>query len=323
MTTQTPHLWTIFSHSSIFVGYLQLMKNNFSLHIVGLIVLLGFLTGCDQFDKPEKLPVYLDLAETKIVVNEAGTFKTELGVKDLWVDYGVDRLGVFRQPAVVPLLMNEDYDSIAVAGGIFQNGLSSSRVAYPFWRPIQIPINAEPLDTVPVRVTFNYYSDTVITFAFDERFEGASLSFEDVSTSSISTSLRASSTDVFMGNASGRVEFSPAQYDLNIISSDFISLPQSGPNDIYLEITYKNDVSFTAGLFYTTGVDLGEIPAGVFFNSNLEWNTVYIHLNDGVRGIPNNALFKPYIRASSLDNSTNTASSGVLYLDNIRIVHFK
>ncbi|MEL6843096.1 MAG: hypothetical protein AAFP02_07755 [Bacteroidota bacterium] len=55
----------------------------------------------------------------------------------------------------------------------------------------------------------------------------------------------------------------------------------------------------------------------LFYNSNLEWNTVYLHVNDAVREAPRNALFQLYIRANS------GSESGVIYLDNIRLVHFR
>ena len=106
---------------------------------------------------------------------------------------------------------------------------------------------------------------------------------------------------------------------LVIFSTEAFFLPQTGPNDIYIEVAYKNDISFTAGLYYITqGLDAGEIPLGVFFNTNMEgWNIAYLHINDQVREAPRNAAFRLYIKANS------GTDSGTLLLDNIRIVHFR
>ncbi|MEZ4850741.1 MAG: hypothetical protein R3B93_19415 [Bacteroidia bacterium] len=324
MITDHNSRWTIFRYSYIFVGYLHLMKNCAAYIWIFLISLVWLAPGCETFDKPEPLPVYLDIDQTKIALNKSGSITTTLGVKDLWIDYGPSTLGVFRQPSVIPVIPGSLTDSLAIAGGIYENGLSSTRSRYPFWRPHIIPLEAAPLDTMPIRLTFEYYPDTVIHFAFNEAFEGASVSFEDLNSSSPnSTTMRISGSDVFMGSGAGRVEFSSAQYDLEMLGTDFIPLPQSGINDIYIEITYKNNIAFTAGLFYSTGADIGEIPAGVFFKSEDEWNTVYIHVNSGVRGILGNAVFKPYISASSFDSSTGTGKDGFLLIDNFRIIHFK
>ncbi|MEM7659272.1 MAG: hypothetical protein AAF399_24335, partial [Bacteroidota bacterium] len=92
-----------------------------------------------------------------------------------------------------------------------------------------------------------------------------------------------------------------------------------------LEITYKNDIPFTAGLLYVTvsGTDIGDLNSNLVFFSPDKWNTVYIHVNDQVRGVPGTAIFKPYLRATSLDNSSAEIQEGTLLVDNIRLIHFK
>lgn len=288
-----------------------------------LLPIFIWASGCDSFDRPETLPVYLNLPRAEIRLNASGSIKSELGVKDLWVDYGPGQLGVYRLPSVVPLLPLEGVDSVVIRGGIFESGLSLVRSPYPFWRPLILPLNNTPADTQTISPVFSYYPDTVIAFPFVEAFENASNAFENVSSTAITTSLTSSTESVFMGTKSGKVSFSPDRYQLDLIAADFIRLPQSGSNDIYMEITYKNDISFTVGLFYSVGVDIGEIPAEVYFNSKGEWNTVFVHLNDGVRSVQDGAFFKPYIRANSMNATTGQAASGVIYLDNIRIVHFR
>jgi hypothetical protein len=317
-------LWTIFRYSYIFVGYLRLMKNCVTHIWIVLLAFAGLVSGCETFDKPEPMPVFLDIDQARVALNKSGSITTTLGVKDLWVDYGVSRLGVFRQPSIVPVIPGESTDSIALAPGVFKSGLSSSRTIYPFLRPLVVPLDAEPLDTLKIRPVFSYYADTVIHFPFDESFEGASMTLEDFNSNLPSTTtLRTTRSDVFMGTGAGRADFNASQYNLEMIGSSFMPLPQSGINDIYMEITYKNTVSFTVGLLYATASDIGEIPAGVFFRSEDEWNTAYVHVNAGVRGILGTALFKPFIRASSFDASTNTAREGFILIDNFRIIHFQ
>lgn len=283
---------------------------------------ISLMVGCDFLDKPEPLPVYLDISNVKVAVNPQNTQFMEIGVKDLWIDHNADRLGVFNIPSVVPMIPQDD-NRLIISAGIFETGLSAFRNPYPFWEAQLVTLNdAEPLDTVPLNLTFNYLPDTIIQFAFVEGFEDASAQLENVRTGDEIVNMRPTRDEKLSGQYSGRAQFSPTQYDFEVVSTNFLTLPQRGANDVYIEITYKNDISFTAGFFYAYPDQIGEIPAGYFFNSNLEWKTVYIHLNDDLRTLPDNGQFKLYIRANSMNPTTGVGQEGVIYLDNIRVVHF-
>ncbi len=283
----------------------------------GSVLIFLSLAGCDR---QEPFPVFLDLKSPKVALGDKPNQLTTEGIKDLWIEHNADNLGVFKIPRVVPLLQDEVRDQLAIFGGVFENGLSAFRVRYPFWQPIIMELpDLTPLDTFPLDLTFRYFPDTVLAYPLNETFEGASFSFDSQSLSSRSTLMLSTISDVFQGSQAGKVVFTPEQNDFEIISTEPIFLPQRGGNDIYVEIAYKNDVSFTAGLYYVTqSLQVGEIPLGVYFNTQMEdWNIVYLHINDQVRETPENAVFRLYLKA----NSGN--QSGTLLLDNIRIVHFR
>ena len=164
--------------------------------------------------------------------------------------------------------------------------------------------------------------DSVLFYPFEEEFEGAATDFTiDLSTPEY-IDLKLTREDAFVGDQSGKVTFSRDRYFFEAISTDFLPLPQSNANDVYVEITYKNDISFTAGLISLSGQFFERLESNVFFNSQGEWSTIYLHVNDLVRSAPSGSLFKLYIRASSLDPDTNEGVSGYLFLDHIRIVQF-
>ncbi|GAB4419537.1 MAG: hypothetical protein OHK0039_32070 [Bacteroidia bacterium] len=286
-----------------------------------MVVLLG---GCALLDRPEPLPVYAQLASVRIAYDSAASRTTRTGVKDLWIDHNGALLGTYRIGATIPVLPTPGNNRLTLAGGIFETGLSSVRARYPFWQPVTIDFDLSALDTLVLNPTFYYYPDTVLAFPFDEDFESASVGLTSLSSGDNRTLLSPSTLDAFHGSRSGRVAFDSRSYLFEAIGTSYFRLPQSGNNDVYLEISYRGDIAFTAGLYYVgiDGFTVGEIPAGLNFKSDT-WNTVYIHVNDQVRGLPAQTLFRPYIRATSLDNSTGVAASGVLYVDNIRIVHFQ
>ena len=93
-------------------------------------------------------------------------------------------------------------------------------------------------------------------------------------------------------------------------------LPQGGNNRIFVEITYKNDIPFTVGMYHNN-INFEEVGGEVYYNPRSEWNTVYIDVNDEVRAIPGNEQFTLFLRANG------GGDIGEIRFDNIRVVHFK
>ncbi|WNJ18069.1 hypothetical protein [Pontibacter sp. G13] len=282
------------------------------------------LTGCKPPETTDGFPIYLDLSNAKIAYDEAGNVIRTQGLKDVWIDHNGEDLGVFNLPNVVPVIPDEN-NRVTISGGIFNNGFSTQRAEYPFWAPITFDIEADPLDTVKVSPTFRYLADTIITFPFSEGFEGAANDFVNVATGDNTTSIFNYSRDQFIGNSCGKVDFNSTSYEFEVFSREFLALPQSGGNNIYLEFSYKNTIPFTCGIVSVspnTG-EINQIPADVYFLSEGTWNTAFIHINDAVRAVTQGSIFKIYFEATGKNSSTGEVSTGNLLLDNVRIVHYQ
>ncbi|MEL6845242.1 MAG: hypothetical protein AAFP02_18710, partial [Bacteroidota bacterium] len=145
--------------------------------------LLALLMTCLACNRAEPLPVYLDLQAPTVQIAPNENARAEVGIKDLWIEHNGSNLGVFRVPRTVPLLPDPTGDQLFVFGGIFENGLSSLRSRYPFWKPqiLELPSTA-PLDSIPLKMDFEYFADTLLVFPVDESFEGGGLSFDAVNT---------------------------------------------------------------------------------------------------------------------------------------------
>jgi hypothetical protein len=280
----------------------------------GLITLL-FLSGCNLINPKEELPVYLKIEQPEVVVDPGGRLLAEAGVKDVWVTRNEDVLGVYAVPSVIPFYPKER-NSFTINGGIFKSGFSSFREPYPFWKAVTLEVDAEPLDTFVLRPRFEYFAlDTFLVFAFEEKFETGSLQ--------LSSGLAGNPLEVtinrtvngFDGNG-GLMEFTADATEMELISTSWFRLPQSGGNRIFLEVTYNNTIPFTAGLIYRNNVDIGTIGGNVFANSQGEWNTLYFDFNDDVRALPTEMEFRLFFQASG------EGDIGNIILDNLRIVHF-
>lgn len=290
-----------------------------------LLVFLSALTACQLINPEEELPVYISIQDSRVLVDETLNTYSPLGIKDAWVFLQGEQIGIFELPTVIPVLPEKVGNSLRIGGGIFDTGLSTFRVEYPFWDDINVSIEGvQPLDTVVITPRFEYFSrDTAIIYAFEAGFEGGSSNLQSISPASTYTNIQISSQDRFVGLQSGKVSFTPNKYQFEA-SSPILSLPQSGNNDIWCEVTYKNDIPFTVlmiGLAPGSPIEV-ELPTNVLFFSPDEWNTAYIHLNDLARSIPDGSIFKLLFRASSQEAGSATGRTGTIFLDQIRLIHF-
>lgn len=282
---------------------------------VFLIVWALAFPACEIFNPEEALPAYLRIENATVLVNPAQPLASDLGIRDLWIYRNQELIGVYQLPSVVPFFPSEDTE-FTITGGVFETGLSASRISYPFWQPLTVQIPVKALDTFTLQPRFQYYPDSILAYPFQENFEGFGINFVELATGANATTLRVTNADAFEGNRSGEVIFSPDFSTYEGASAGFFTLPQSGNNDIWVELTYKNDVPFTVGVYYVTNSDAGDLGDGIFFLSK-EWNTVYVHINDFVRRVREPAVFRLYIRANS------NGASGRLLLDQVRIIHFR
>ncbi|MEO0897763.1 MAG: hypothetical protein AAFY71_15260 [Bacteroidota bacterium] len=292
--------------------------------ILGAIILSLILGGCRQGEEPGA-PIYLKLGQGKVKLSEDG-FTSDIAIKDFWMSHNANNLGVFQVPNVVPLIPEEGENRVFVNAGVWENGFSDFRLPYPFWRGIAVDVsNASPLDTIEINPTFEFLSaDTVINFAFNEEFETGSSNLSDFYDGPNGTLFRKSGEAAFQGRVGLKATFTKTSYNLLAIGTSAIPLPQQGANDVWMEITYKSDVTFSPGLFYTVvgNGETGDIRTN-FFNSNGEWRTAYLHVNQSVRSVIGTALFTPYIRATSQFPNSDSIGTGTIMIDNFRILHFR
>lgn len=299
------------------------MMQKWSLWVLISVTLWG-ITGCDLFNPAEPLPVYLQLNVPTVIDPLTGA-NENLGIRDFWIDHNGVQLGIFRLPTTIPLIPGEDQNQITIRGGIFENGLSTLRSPYIFWQPVTLDLEPVPLDTIPIDVQVDYWPvDSIVDYRFIEDFEGASFGFVESYVGANATSMSIRSSGAYKGNGSGYVPFTESGYRFEASANEAFRLPQSNNNDIYMEMTFRCNVPFTVGLAYA-GVftqTSGLLPVGVTFNSRMEWRTVYLHIGELVRSIPDDAIFTPYLQASTYDQANDIGIPGELWLDNIRIVQF-
>jgi len=274
-----------------------------------------YLSACDVINPTEEIPAYLDIKAPLVKVDPNRELKVSAGIKDIWLSRNDDNLGIYPVPGVIPFIPEAE-NKFTLNGGIFLSGFSAFREPYPFWRAVQFEASPQGKDTITIQPVFEYFSpDTVLRFAYEETFDGASFILQSAINGNTNEVLLERSSNGFIGNG-GILEFDELRTTMVYVSSDWFLLPQEGANRIFIELTYNNTTPFTLGLEYRNFVDFGRIGGDVFVNSEGEWNTIYYDFNSDILSLPSDMEFRLFIRADGEGNVGN------ILLDNLRIVHF-
>ena len=286
-------------------------------YLMSGLLLLFLCSGCDWINPEEELPVYLQLEAPLVRVDPGGSFAATAGLKDIWIERGGELLGIYQVPSIVPIYPSDE-KQITLSAGVFNAGLSGFRQRYPFIKTQTWTLDVVPLDTMMVAPVFEYFAkDTHLIFAFEEKFEGVSLLIQRDQTRGGTVNLSTSS-DAFQGGRAGQGSFFPGDSLMEWVSVSSFRLPQSGENQVFIEISYKNDIAFTAGLHYQYIHDIqqGSLGGRVFFSPSSGWKTVYIDMGTDLRTLVDDARFLLFLRANG------KGQQGRILFDNIRLLHF-
>lgn len=280
-----------------------------------LIILLLATTGCYKFKGDQTIPAYLSV--DSVFVNSyyptQGTNSHK--ITDVWIYVNDNIVGAFELPALIPVL-SQGLNELQIRPGIKLNGISSTRVPYPFYEPIIfddfdfVPDSARELNAVSA----DYYSNLV--FAWMEDFEGAGISIEEnpASDTSIVKVDRPNSPDP-------ETKFAGAIYltDDNPIYSgatyNAYPMPRQG-SPVLMEVDYKTNNYVNTGLLIREQGGYIKVPL-LTLNHSDEWNKIYINLGPNLSLHPQASEYRVYFEAGlDLDKSSST-----IYLDNIKVIH--
>lgn len=280
--------------------------------LIRCIVFIGLssaiLPSCELINPAEELPAYLQIDEVTFTAS-AGQGSSSHKITDVWIDADNATQGVYEIPRTFPLL-NTGPTYLLISAGIMDNGISSTRVIYPFYFPDTLTMNLDEKKIYELTPHFNYRTAT--KFSFIEDFEAGNL-FTLISgdTGLVRTN---EGTEVFEGNYSGEIYLDADHPIYEGRTATSFSIEKGSA--VYLEMNYKCDQEFEVGL-YGTG-NLGNI---ILYKWNINpkdtWNKIYLNMREEVIDL-NSDLLQVQIRAV-FDNK-NTSSH--IYLDNIKLLNF-
>ena len=200
------------------------------------------------------------------------------------------------------------------------NGVSSTRILYPFYNAYVETLDLVPGETITVAPEFSYRENAIV--AHIEDFESAGFSYDGAGgTTQVDMEQTSVDEEVFEGNKGGRVIIPEdfTYFEHNTI--DVFDLPSG--KQIFVELDYKCNNSFAIGVFAANGSGRDKnlvmvVNPTTDENGVDQWNKLYVELTDVAAANISAAFFELYFESNR--DAENTEAR--LFFDNIKIIHF-
>jgi len=297
------------------------------MHRMVLIILLTVVfSSCQKAQFKAEIPSYIHIESIDL---ETDSFEgsDSQNLTDAWVTMDGNFLGAFELPCTIPILSDGAHE-FRVSSGIKANGISATRIIYPFFEICDLFIkdgdtyqastsnivNLHKDSTVVLKATTSYKEN--IAFLFVEDFEDAGAVIE--STENSDTSLVKTNIDslAFEGY-SGEIHLDNTNDFFEIMSAEFV--PLNGLyNTTMLEMDYRCNHSFKLGVAVKSAeTGLIDLYESIQINPSEDWNKIYVHTTYQVNLGNSNDEFGIFI-GTVKSTSSETAS---FYFDNIKWLH--
>ncbi|MGD1846578.1 MAG: hypothetical protein ACFB10_14415 [Salibacteraceae bacterium] len=296
---------------------------------IGLSILLLFLLGsCEIINPEEEIPAYIRIDSIDLRLRDANREgAASERITDAWVFVNDELIGAFELPVDVPVLKNE-VANVKISAGILNNGISASRVRYPFYDVFELSeYEFVPGEVQTINPVVNYFED--LDFTWDEDFEDISVAFDSMPnsdvrmdrTQDVALILPTPEGDPNNNKSSGIIRLNETTPNFEATSTPPLVLPKGG-TEVYLEMDYNISTRMLVGMqialdgieFVVPIIDLNPTEDD---NGNFGWNKTYIHLTPAVSSEVNASTYRLWFRAA---HNPDQAES-VLLLDNLKIIH--
>jgi len=275
------------------------------------LVNLFLLFSCKKY-KPAEAAFFIRTPNANVATINNTSVQQGSGsnkITDLFLYVDGKFQGVYPVGNLMPIIHKNSHVTINVFAGIKNNGITDTRIVYPFYDFTTLDTLVESGKTIERPFTFKYGSG--VKFEMLEDFEPGNIGLKIVKSpeSQIDYKLITSS-DRFEGR-SLEMSLTGDSVEAQIESTISYPLP-TGSANVYLELNYKCTAPFSIGLIG----DAGKKDAFIF-NPQTTWNKTYIQLSNTVNLVPVSTKYKIYFRMVKTDDYPEAR----MFLDNIKLLH--
>lgn len=279
--------------------------------------LLLFAASCNPLPQGG-VPIYVHIDSPKVSANSYfGSSSSR--IPSVWATTGAHNLGAYETPVNIPVLA-EGNVSLAVSGGIFNNGIISAPKQYPFYAADTFTIsNAIPGHVYIHHPVYTYLSYTQV---------GLNCDFENLNYFTNIAYIVKPTPDpdsaVYEGYKGGVIVVDSLQDSVNAYLTAPLAINTNG-RDAYVELNWKInnpnvlcDVGIIATQFSGTTQTGQTMYPKIAFQALGHWEKTYLdfttEFGDNQGG---NTVFQIYFTAYHSGGQQDT-----VFLDNIKLLYF-
>ena len=274
------------------------------------------LIGCQQEDLT---PSFLRIDSIELSTDGTTEGDNSHDIVDAWIYLDNAPLGVHEMPFVMPVL-EEGEHQLTIFPGIKKNGISASRIIYPFYDRWEATVNFVKEDTLVITPVVSYKNN--VEMALLEDFEDAGIDFVKYGESDTSIQFVDDPSIVKYGSKCGGISLNTEDSILLVKTISNLNLDRT--NDCFIELDYMNNNTFGFGLIAYEGPVQLDQPILYIWNAQnnaeMQWKKIYINLWEEVSAPLNTTSAYGIYFLSRLDEEN---SFGNIYVDNIKIVKYQ
>ncbi|MCF8231234.1 MAG: hypothetical protein K9J27_03515 [Bacteroidales bacterium] len=275
------------------------------------LIFIFVIAGCDKDDKGQKIPSYIHIDSISLHGNEyfsEGSLSHK--ITDAWVYVNNHLIGVFELPATFPVL-DEGKNDVMIRAGIKMNGISSTRIPYPFFSDYDtsgVMLEKEKITTLMPSV--QYHDSTKIPWR--ENFDNSELKLKPKDSD---TNILIDNAAPFEGSGSGKVVLEGKKRIFEAISDTTYQFPRG--EAVFLEMNFKTNIEVKTGIYALTSTGDQQRPI-VVLNPTDHWKKIYINLTNSIGNAYPARNFRIFLSILRKENEPEAK----VYLDNLKVIHF-
>lgn len=279
---------------------------------ITLLFLLS-LFSCNIINPSEEIPAYIRIDTFKVITHDLDQGSASHMIGDIWISVGGSQLGVFTMPFTIPSLA-KGQQTITLSGGIKNNGISASRIRYPFFKSVTEDVNLVEGEIHIFNPVSEYKEECV--FRFNETFEDPGVNF--IYPNYSDTTFVIQKEVVKEGRSSGAIYLSKKGKVFEAYIDEDMELPENA-TAAFLEFDYKNTNGFQVGMYLIKDGAM-EWYGLVYVRPSETWKRYYVDLGTVATYQHDTDLYRISFQASH--EQADSLNMGEVYLDNIKIIHF-
>jgi hypothetical protein len=281
---------------------------------LSIIILLA---SCKPKYREEEVPSYLRVPTAHFKADISTYGDSTVKFSEIWVTAEGNTLGAYEMPATVPILL-EGQKKLTLYGGVKENGISTVRVAYPFFQPIDTFVNLHRTNVTSVKPTFRYYPATKVRWK--ENFESPAWTLDTTLSNSVGMDTAKDEKSPYSSGRTLKATLQPGGRDFSIQSKDIFGNIQPG-KPLWLEISFKTDIVLHLGIQVIDPINrtIELVPYVDLAPTKGLWNKVYVNFTNETAQAGLNKAYRIYLEAIGSEGTLPTT----FYIDNIKLLYLE